>query len=57
VIAAIVLSLLSLICVIFVLGGLSLLISGKNRKSYVVVGTATFAVLAALFTLGSFALW
>jgi len=55
--AAIILSLLSLICVIFVLGGLSLLVSGKNRKGYVVVGTVTFAVLAALLTWGSFALW
>jgi hypothetical protein len=55
--AAIVLSLLALICLIFVLGGLGLLISGKNRRGYVVVGTTTFAVLAAVLTLGSFALW
>jgi hypothetical protein len=55
--AAIFLCLLALSCGVFVLGGLGLLITGKNRRRYVFVGTTTFAVLVAILALGSLALW
>ena len=55
--AAIILCLLALSCGVFVLGGLGLLITGNNRRRYVLVGTTTFAVLVVILTLGSFALW
>ena len=55
--AAIILCLAALSCSVFMLGGLGLLITGKNRRSYVLVGTTTFAVLVAILTLGSLALW
>ncbi len=55
--AAIILCLLALSCGVFVLGGLGLLITGKNRRRYVLVGTTTFAVLVALLILASLALW
>ena len=55
--AAIILCLLALSCGVFVLGGLGLLITGKNRRRYVLVGTTTFAVLAAILILGLLALW
>ena len=55
--AAIILCLLALSCGVFALGGLGLLITGKNRRRYVVVGTSTFVALAVTLTLGSLALW
>ena len=55
--AAIILCVLALICGVFLLGGLGLLITGKNRRGYVLVGTTTFAVLVATLTFGSWALW
>lgn len=55
--AAIILCLLALSCGVFVLWGLGRLITGNNRRRYVLVGTTTFAVLVVIFTLGSVALW
>jgi hypothetical protein len=55
--AAIILCLLALSCGVFVLGGFGLLITGKNRMRYVLVGTTTFAVMTVILTLGSLALW
>ena len=55
--AAIILFLLALSCSVFALGGLGLLITGKNRRRYVFVGTSTFVALAVTLTLGSLALW
>ena len=54
---AILLCVLALICGVFLLGGLGLLITGKNRRGSVWVGTTTFAVLVAVFTYGSLTLW